>query len=135
MHRKGNQILNKLPFMIDHLVRDTGSRRGAYWSGRQQLVAGLNRYRAVAHCLASPKQLSPSQSTADGRLIGMEGGSILPMEDLTCLRSEEHTSELQSRQYLVCRLLLEKKKTYKSHARLYCTQTLYTSHVRQSRLV
>src|SRR3712207_8345922 len=36
-----------------------------------------------------------------------------------CLRrSEEHTSELQSRQYLVCRLLLEKKKhTYKqSHA-------------------
>src|SRR3712207_7589796 len=29
--------------------------------------------------------------------------------DSTC-RSEEHTSELQSRQYLVCRLLLEKKK-------------------------
>src|SRR3712207_7855835 len=28
------------------------------------------------------------------------------------LRSEEHTSELQSRQYLVCRLLLEKKKLY-----------------------
>src|SRR3712207_9375836 len=28
-----------------------------------------------------------------------------------CRRSEEHTSELQSRQYLVCRLLLEKKKT------------------------
>src|SRR3712207_7717639 len=29
---------------------------------------------------------------------------------LPVLRSEEHTSELQSRQYLVCRLLLEKKK-------------------------
>src|SRR3712207_8004944 len=28
------------------------------------------------------------------------------------MRSEEHTSELQSRQYLVCRLLLEKKKTH-----------------------
>src|SRR3712207_7766229 len=28
------------------------------------------------------------------------------------MRSEEHTSELQSRQYLVCRLLLEKKKKY-----------------------
>src|SRR3712207_8391648 len=28
------------------------------------------------------------------------------------VRSEEHTSELQSRQYLVCRLLLEKKKKY-----------------------
>src|SRR3712207_7794335 len=33
--------------------------------------------------------------------------------DRAFLRSEEHTSELQSRQYLVCRLLLEKKKTKK----------------------
>src|SRR5947209_9811887 len=32
-------------------------------------------------------------------------------------RSEEHTSELQSRQYLVCRLLLEKKKNTKAHPR------------------
>src|SRR3712207_5037442 len=31
------------------------------------------------------------------------------------VRSEEHTSELQSRQYLVCRLLLEKKKNKKTH--------------------
>src|SRR3712207_8630400 len=31
------------------------------------------------------------------------------------LRSEEHTSELQSRQYLVCRLLLEKKKHHCYH--------------------
>src|SRR3712207_8952114 len=31
---------------------------------------------------------------------------------LTLRRSEEHTSELQSRQYLVCRLLLEKNKQY-----------------------
>src|SRR3712207_6973555 len=32
-------------------------------------------------------------------------------------RSEEHTSELQSRQYLVCRLLLEKKKPSYIHCR------------------
>src|SRR3712207_7088671 len=39
-------------------------------------------------------------------------------------RSEEHTSELQSRQYLVCRLLLEKKKTArKSHT----SGTLFSS--------
>src|SRR3712207_7673166 len=31
-------------------------------------------------------------------------------------RSEEHTSELQSRQYLVCRLLLEKKKSFRRSA-------------------
>src|SRR3712207_8391629 len=30
-------------------------------------------------------------------------------------RSEEHTSELQSRQYLVCRLLLEKKQNFQAH--------------------
>src|SRR3712207_7252951 len=35
-------------------------------------------------------------------------------------RSEEHTSELQSRQYLVCRLLLEKKK--KKHIALVVTR-------------
>src|SRR3712207_6875335 len=34
----------------------------------------------------------------------------LPVERYVTPRSEEHTSELQSRQYLVCRLLLEKKK-------------------------
>src|SRR3712207_9391645 len=34
-------------------------------------------------------------------------------------RSEEHTSELQSRQYLVCRLLLEKKKKIKSGVNTY----------------
>src|SRR3712207_8501433 len=33
----------------------------------------------------------------------------------SAVRSEEHTSELQSRQYLVCRLLLEKKKKYKKY--------------------
>src|SRR3712207_8434782 len=33
-----------------------------------------------------------------------------PADRLPPRRSEEHTSELQSRQYLVCRLLLEKKK-------------------------
>src|SRR3712207_8561911 len=34
----------------------------------------------------------------------------LDLKDPDDVRSEEHTSELQSRQYLVCRLLLEKKK-------------------------
>src|SRR3712207_7701805 len=42
------------------------------------------------------------------RSIGEDTES--PYETVDGLRSEEHTSELQSRQYLVCRLLLEKKK-------------------------
>src|SRR3712207_7537552 len=40
-----------------------------------------------------------------------DDGVIDPLDTRRVLRSEEHTSELQSRQYLVCRLLLEKKKT------------------------
>src|SRR3712207_8768887 len=38
-------------------------------------------------------------------VVGLEA-----VDDSSALRSEEHTSELQSRQYLVCRLLLEKNK-------------------------
>src|SRR3712207_8381730 len=42
-------------------------------------------------------------------LVGVHG--VEPERDgIPSQRSEEHTSELQSRQYLVCRLLLEKKK-------------------------
>src|SRR5947209_12277531 len=44
-----------------------------------------------------------SSSIARSSLEGNAGSGSSP-------RSEEHTSELQSRQYLVCRLLLEKKK-------------------------
>src|SRR3712207_7130080 len=51
------------------------------------------------------------------RLVGVRGDRADLRDGLRVLarlgqplRSEEHTSELQSRQYLVCRLLLEKKK-------------------------
>src|SRR3712207_8218695 len=44
-----------------------------------------------------------------GSELGQGGHGGRPAVDVR--RSEEHTSELQSRQYLVCRLLLEKKQT------------------------
>src|SRR3712207_7176734 len=44
--------------------------------------------------------------------VGTSAGSFVAS---LCARSEEHTSELQSRQYLVCRLLLEKKKKNPLH--------------------
>src|SRR2546422_8375211 len=47
-------------------------------------------------------------------------GIATPLADL-CARSEEHTSELQSRLHLVCRLLLEKKKNKTTQAiSTYC---------------
>src|SRR3712207_8489996 len=56
---------------------------------------------------------------AHDRSLGPGGGSgvtEISRKGLLAVagRSEEHTSELQSRQYLVCRLLLEKKKKIKS---------------------
>src|SRR3712207_7215481 len=50
---------------------------------------------------------------ADGVVedVSYEGsGCSISQASSSVMRSEEHTSELQSRQYLVCRLLLEKKK-------------------------
>src|SRR2546430_11736925 len=45
---------------------------------------------------------------------------------LAFLRSEEHTSELQSQSNLVCRLLLEKKKTHKLYM---CSEVMYRTVV------
>src|SRR3712207_7656112 len=58
--------------------------------------------------------LSPlAPETAVGRFLERSGPGLHHVAYATDDRSEEHTSELQSRQYLVCRLLLEKKKKKK----------------------
>src|SRR3712207_8361516 len=46
------------------------------------------------------------------RFSGRKAATVAAVLLSVLVRSEEHTSELQSRQYLVCRLLLEKKKKY-----------------------
>src|SRR2546422_2476125 len=55
----------------------------------------------------------PPSAAAWGGVAGLTAGSVLAANFLffaAVKRSEEHTSELQSRLHLVCRLLLEKKK-------------------------
>src|SRR3712207_9358331 len=56
-----------------------------------------------ANRVAEPQQVYEQQHQV--------GGADAEQVEVEGKRSEEHTSELQSRQYLVCRLLLEKKKT------------------------
>src|SRR3712207_7726021 len=68
--------------------------------GRADLV-GVGRFRLHPPERTGEPQVEHSPQTADPGQ--QEGRKARP-------RSEEHTSELQSRQYLVCRLLLEKKK-------------------------
>src|SRR3712207_8250217 len=59
-------------------------------------------------------------SSADRRLVALLGLPTLGLALSVTVRSEEYTSELQSRQYLVCRLLLEKKKI----TSIYLMQTI-----------
>src|SRR3712207_6926345 len=58
-------------------------------------------------------------------LPGASPSLIFTLAEREIWRSEEHTSELQSRQYLVCRLLLEKKN--KEHSLYQVHQTRHTA--------
>src|SRR3712207_7070549 len=90
-------------FPYTTLFRSRGARTG---HGRT-LHAALHGPRAAA-VRTEARRLDGDLQTADGLLH--DGHRRRPGLDLR--RSEEHTSELQSRQYLVCRLLLEKKKIH-----------------------
>src|SRR3712207_8826412 len=81
---------------------------------------------------SSPRPLEPHR--ASWAVAGQEAATVAQMstdhrsQNPECLaassgcgRSEEHTSELQSRQYLVCRLLLEKKKVLRPCVSIFIT--------------
>src|SRR3712207_8868391 len=75
------------------------------------LLPHLDLQRPVDVLLRRPQAVDAGDGGDDDDVAPGEqavGGGVPKALDL--LRSEEHTSELQSRQYLVCRLLLEKKK-------------------------
>src|SRR3712207_7027049 len=59
---------------------------------------------------AGAKECLKNCAEFEAKAIAAAVPATVASERGTILRSEEHTSELQSRQYLVCRLLLEKKK-------------------------
>src|SRR3712207_7847435 len=85
-------------------------------------------YTTLFRSAACPRRPGPAPTGVNGpvdEVGGGQGWQVAPSRGrAVCVvrvphphdgrvaeRSEEHTSELQSRQYLVCRLLLEKKKT------------------------
>src|SRR3712207_8550856 len=70
----------------------------------QQPSAGVDDVRHV------PLALDLVRFQQTERQVGDDPLGLLDVQQHRADRSEEHTSELQSRQYLVCRLLLEKKK-------------------------
>src|SRR2546422_7410943 len=77
-------------------------------SHRGEVLAGTGDRRVVLAVLAAEEPVAPEAAE-----IGDDGGDLGVVEAAQpqgVARSEEHTSELQSRLHLVCRLLLEKKK-------------------------
>src|SRR3712207_8499166 len=82
-------------FPYTPLFRSRGDRRAAAAPGRSAAAAVGRPRRGLAVVPGAPGAAAFRRRPALG--VGPP------------LRSEEHTSELQSRQYLVCRLLLEKK--------------------------
>src|SRR3712207_8711007 len=92
---------------------------------RSTLFPYTTLFRSLSSCLKEnvadcprPFQVTVKALDADGNDI-TESGDVEQVilfvfdenQQIFKTRSEEHTSELQSRQYLVCRLLLEKKNT------------------------
>src|SRR5687768_17874189 len=74
-------------------------RSGAFPSSRQTRLLNYRERRSYAHSAA----MTPTQFVQKWKPVELT-------ERAAAQRSEEHTSELQSRLHLVCRLLLEKKK-------------------------
>src|SRR3712207_8465409 len=71
------------------------------------MVLGVLVLRSVP---ADALQILLTVSVFVALFVQRNAGVALPAWAAPLARSEEHTSELQSRQYLVCRLLLEKKR-------------------------
>src|SRR3712207_9233797 len=95
--------------------RGGGEKRGekeGQWTNNVDKPFVLNGTATTEIYTLSLRDALPISNVLIGRLRTMDEivrAASARGRFLTTLRSEEHTSELQSRQYLVCRLLLEKK--------------------------
>src|SRR5258708_32727244 len=84
-----------------------------YAPGLGYYVAGAAKLGAEGDFVTAP-EISPlfgrTLARQIAQLLERSGGQVLELGAICRARSEEHTSELQSPDHLVCRLLLEKKK-------------------------
>src|SRR3712207_8456230 len=79
----------------------------------RSISAKLRRHDEALEAYDQALELEPHRAVTwllKGDSLAELGRHHVALEAYDQARSEEHTSELQSRQYLVCRLLLEKKK-------------------------
>src|SRR3989442_3038843 len=80
---------------------------------RSTLFPYTTLFRSTGELLletVAPEDLTAALARYEAREVVLPGGTPIAFP----FRSEEHTSELQSRPHLVCRLLLEKKKLHRA---------------------
>src|SRR3712207_7403208 len=78
---------------------------------RSTLFPYTTLFRSSSYAVGpQPCAATAGPTTSDASVTRPVTTTSAPADRAAAMRSEEHTSELQSRQYLVCRLLLEKKK-------------------------
>src|SRR3712207_8584504 len=91
---------------------------------RSTLFPYTTLFRSSSAHRNRPSSAAKPARTATTSRAKITGRGPRPAAPAPAPRSEEHTSELQSRQYLVCRLLLEKKNTHPSCS----TTALHSGH-------
>src|SRR3712207_7575162 len=90
---------------------------------RSTLFPYTTLFRSVVYLALGSTPTTPSTPFLKHRCMALRDfPSSFFFQPGSAFRSEEHTSELQSRQYLVCRLLLEKKHSYLSRYSSVLTQ-------------
>src|SRR2546425_7814358 len=103
----------------DDFVKDARDADALYAKGRRiskRIIDALDRCKVIALGSVGVDSVDVAAATARGiPVTNVPDTFIEEVADhaLMLIRSEEHTSELQSLAYLVCRLLLEKKKKNK----------------------
>src|SRR2546425_6104644 len=108
----------------------SGSSARTFSSSRSRMCTSRSTWGSASAASSSPSRASSGSATT--RRSGR--GCVWPPSTRGSRRSEEHTSELQSLAYLVCRLLLEKKKTTSHgtnneiHHTFHSTDVTYTYH-------
>src|SRR5205814_10041503 len=101
------------------------------WTISGTLVNDLRlQYSFFSEATVNPCQTCPQDITINDLLGGVTVG---PGDNTFQKRSEEHTSELQSLRHLVCRLLLEKKKTRRPSGTGWSSRRITASFFRTER--
>src|SRR3712207_9090129 len=100
MSSSGDVVASSLLFFVFFFFNDTATTE----------IYTLSLHDALPISARRGRRAGPAAGPATGPAANWGRPSASANRAGSLRRSEEHTSELQSRQYLVCRLLLEKKK-------------------------